>query len=104
VGQILHLKRRAFVDAREPTHRQDSTTPEEAVLRCGIASAGHSLMTAVAPLSAFSGFHFPREVITVALRWYLRYGLSYRDVEERLAERGVAVDHVTIYRRVQRYT
>ena len=32
--------------------------------------------------SAFSGFRFPREVITVAVRWYLRYGLSYRDVEE----------------------
>jgi hypothetical protein len=40
----------------------------------------------------------PREVISVAVRWYLRYGLSYRDVEELLAERGVTVDHVTIYR------
>jgi transposase-like protein len=43
-------------------------------------------------------------VITVAVRWYLRYGLSYRDVEELLAERGVEVDHVTVYRRVQRFT
>jgi transposase-like protein len=34
----------------------------------------------------------------VAVRWYLRYGLSYRDVEELLAERGIEVDHVTIYR------
>ena len=40
----------------------------------------------------------------LALRWYLRYGLSYRDVEELLAERGIAVDHVTIYRWVQRFT
>jgi transposase len=40
----------------------------------------------------------------LAVRWYLRYGLSYRDVEELLAERGVAVDHVTIYRWVQRFT
>ena len=47
---------------------------------------------------------FPREVISVAVRWYLRYGLSYRDVEELLAERGVSVDHVTIYRWVQRFT
>jgi transposase, IS6 family len=39
-----------------------------------------------------------REVITVAVRWYLRYGLSYRDLEELLAERGVEVDHVTVYR------
>ncbi len=37
-------------------------------------------------------------MISVAVRWYLRYGLSYRDVEELLAERGVTVDHVTIYR------
>jgi IS6 family transposase len=43
-------------------------------------------------------------VITVAVRWYLRYGLSYRDVEELLAERGVDVDHVTVYRWVQRFT
>jgi transposase, IS6 family len=40
----------------------------------------------------------------VAVRWYLRYGLSYRDVEELLAERGIEVDHVTIYRWVQRFT
>ena len=38
------------------------------------------------------------------MRWYLRYGLLYRDVEELLAERGVEVDHVTIYRWVQRFT
>jgi len=42
-------------------------------------------------------------VISVAVR-YLRYGLSYRDVEELLAGRGVDVDHVTIYRWVQRLT
>jgi transposase-like protein len=52
---------------------------------------------------AFAGFRFPAEVITVAVRWYLRYGLSYRDVEELLAERGVEVDHVTAYRWVQRF-
>ena len=40
----------------------------------------------------------------LAARWYLRYGLSYRDVEELLAERGIVVDHVTIYRWVQRFT
>jgi transposase-like protein len=43
-------------------------------------------------------------VITVAVRWYLRYGLSYRDVEELLAERGIEADHVTVYRWVQRFT
>jgi len=43
-------------------------------------------------------------VILLAVRWYLRYGLSYRDVEELLAERGVDANHVTIYRWVQRFT
>ncbi|MGH3813363.1 MAG: IS6 family transposase [Pseudonocardiaceae bacterium] len=53
--------------------------------------------------SSFVGFRFPPDVITIAVRWYLRYGLSYRDVEELLAERGVEVDHVTIFRWVQRF-
>ena len=52
----------------------------------------------------FAGFRFPAGVITVAVRWYLRYWLSYRDVEELLTERGVEVDHVTVYRWVQRFT
>ena len=43
-------------------------------------------------------------MIVVAVRWYLRFGLSYRDVEELLADRGVEVDHVTIYRWVLRFT
>jgi transposase-like protein len=43
-------------------------------------------------------------VIVVAVRWHLRHGLSYRDVEELLAERGIQVDHVTVYRWVQRFT
>ena len=54
--------------------------------------------------SGFAGFRFPAEVILLAVRWYLRYGLSYRDLEELLAERGVEVDHVTLYRWVQRFT
>jgi transposase-like protein len=56
------------------------------------------------PKSAFTGFRFPPEVIVVAVRWYLRFNLSYRDVEELLVERGVDVDHVTVYRWVQRFT
>ena len=54
--------------------------------------------------SAFAGFRFPPDVIVIAVRWYLRFGLSYRDVEELLAERGAEVDHVTVYRWVQRFT
>jgi IS6 family transposase len=56
------------------------------------------------PQSGFAGFRFPRKVIVLAVRWYLRYDLSYRDVEELLVERGITVDHVTIYRWVQRFT
>jgi len=56
-----------------------------------------------APRSAFTGYRFPPEVITLAVRWYLRFGLSYRDVEELLSERGIEVDHVSIFRWVQRF-
>jgi transposase-like protein len=61
-------------------------------------------MTASGSSSVFAGLRFRREAIAVAVRWYLRYGLSYRDVEELLAERGITVDHVTVYRWVQRFT
>jgi IS6 family transposase len=65
----------------------------------------HGLVsTLVCSPLAFAGFRFPAEVIVVAVRWYLRYGLSYRDVEELLAERGIEVDHLTVYRWVQRFT
>jgi transposase, IS6 family len=46
----------------------------------------------------------PSDVIVLAVRYYLRFGLSYRHVEELLAERGAQVDHLTIYRWVQRFT
>ncbi|WP_027140918.1 IS6 family transposase [Pseudofrankia saprophytica] len=58
----------------------------------------------VVAASEFAGFRFPPEVIVLAVRWYLRYSLSYRDVEELLAERGIVVDHVTLFRWVQRFT
>ena len=60
--------------------------------------------TPSASRSSFAAFRFPADVITVAVRWYLRYGLPYRDAEELLAERGVEVDHVTVYRWVQRFS
>ena len=59
---------------------------------------------APATRSACSGFRFPPDVIVLAVRWYLRFGLSYRDLEKLFAERGVEVDHVTIFRWVQRFT
>ena len=47
---------------------------------------------------AFAGFRFRSDVIVLAVCWYLRFGLSYRDVAELLTKRGVEVDHVTVYR------
>jgi transposase-like protein len=55
-------------------------------------------------VAAPAGYRFPREVIAVAVRWYLRCGLSDGGVEELLAERGIVVDHVTVYRWVQTFT
>ena len=51
----------------------------------------------------FRGRHFEDVIIILCVRWYLRYSLSYRDLEEMMAERGLSVDHVTIWRWVQRY-
>ena len=51
----------------------------------------------------FRGRHFQDETILVCVRWYLRYSLSYRDVEEMMIERGLCVDHSTIARWVLRY-
>lgn len=47
--------------------------------------------------------HFEGEVILWAVRWYCRYGVSHRDLEQMMGERGVLVDYVTIYRWVQKY-
>ena len=51
----------------------------------------------------FKGRHFEAEIIVLCVRWYLRFGLSFRNLEEMMAERNLSVDHVTIWRWVQRY-
>jgi len=51
----------------------------------------------------FKWRHFEAEIILLCVRWYLRYALSYRDLEEMMLERGLSVDHTTIYRWVQHY-
>jgi IS6 family transposase len=51
----------------------------------------------------FKWRHFQAEIILLCVRWYLRYPLSYRDLEEMMRERGLHVDHTTIYRWVQHY-
>ena len=47
--------------------------------------------------------HYEAEIILLCVRWYLRSSLSYRDLEEMMVERGLCVDHTTIYRWVQHY-
>lgn len=54
-------------------------------------------------MNVFKGRHFSRDIILWAVRWYCKYGISYRELQEMLAERGVSVDHTTLYRWVQRY-
>jgi len=54
-------------------------------------------------MNPFKGRHFQRDIILWAVRWYCKYGISYRELQEMLAERGVNVDHTTIYRWVQHY-
>ena len=52
----------------------------------------------------FKGRQFDRSVIPLCVRWYLAYGLSLRNLEEMMAERGIAVDHATVHRWVVRYS
>jgi putative transposase len=49
-------------------------------------------------------FRFPKDIILLSVRWYLRYGFSYRDLEEMLEERGIFLDHTSICRWVIRFT
>jgi len=52
----------------------------------------------------FKGSHYPKDVILYAVFFYVRYGVSYRDLEEIMAERGVAVDHATLNRWVVKFS
>ena len=51
----------------------------------------------------FRGRHFEPEIIATCVRWYLRFSLSLRNVEEMMAERGLMVDHTTVWRWCQKY-
>ena len=57
----------------------------------------------MAEQNPFKWCHFQPDIILLCIRWYLRYSLSYRDLEEMMLERGLHVDHTTIYRWVQDY-
>ena len=54
-------------------------------------------------MSEFKQRPFEGEIVPWAVRWYCRYGISYQDVDQMMGERGVGVDHATLYRWVQKY-
>jgi transposase-like protein len=68
----------------------------------GLATEGSS--KGGRPVSDFKRRHFGGEIVLWAVRWYCRYGISRRDLEQMMTERGVSVDHSTIYRWVQSST
>jgi transposase-like protein len=55
------------------------------------------------PKNPFKWRHFQSDIILLCVQWYLRYPLSYRNLEEMMLERGLTVDHTTVYRSVQAY-
>ena len=56
------------------------------------------------PVNAFKWKHFAGEIILQTVRWYLKYPLSYRNLKEMMAERGINVDHTTIMRWIHQYS
>ena len=54
-------------------------------------------------MDIYKGRHYSKELIIIAVRWYIAYALSYRDIEELMDERGIRIDHSTIQRWVERY-
>jgi transposase, IS6 family len=56
------------------------------------------------PVNSFKWKHYAGEIILLNVRWYLKYALSYRNLQEMMAERGVEVDHTTIMRWVHQYS
>jgi transposase-like protein len=69
----------------------------------GIISSTDKGAKAMISDSPFKWRHFEGQIILLGVRWYLRYCLSYQDLEEMMAERGLNLDHTTIYRWVQKY-
>jgi hypothetical protein len=67
-----------------PFSRRGSVASVEGKIRQALRMRRRGVRVS-APTSSFAGFRFPRDVIMIVVRWYLRYGLSYRDVDELLA-------------------
>jgi hypothetical protein len=93
LGRVEPYWDRAHEPAGRPTHTDRADTAW---------SADHRRPRMDQP-PLFKWRHFAGEIIVCGVRWYLRFALSYRDVEELMQERGVFVDHTTVFRWVQRY-
>jgi hypothetical protein len=105
---IMLGNRLLFINVRGVHKKLDTSTDVTGyTANDSVESSGGSLEDGLnvsgAIMSEFKGRHFEGEVIPWAVRWYCRYGISYRDLEQMLDERGVPVDHSTISRWVQKY-
>jgi transposase-like protein len=76
---------------------------EDLLQRFGSRQHGKEPFDCFQRVSMFKGRRFDQSVILLCIRWYLAYSLSLRDLEEMMAERGIADDHATIHRRTIRY-
>jgi hypothetical protein len=95
---------RAGVPLLNPWNREGWVSSEEVLQLCSYPVVGwQNAPPGIFGLCSIQVATFEPEVILLAVGWYLRFSLSYRDVEELLAERGLSVDHVTVWRWVQRY-
>jgi len=56
------------------------------------------------PVNSFKWKHYAGEIILLNVRWYIKYSLSYRNLKEMMAERGIEVDHTTVMRWVHQYS
>ena len=89
--------------AKPPGPGGSREVPARALLQTLQARGVMDPIGEVRAVSDFKGRHFEGEIVLWAVRWYCRYGVSYRYLEQMMAERGVSVDHSTIYRWVQKY-
>ncbi len=92
---MMHLLQQRLVKQLFLSLRQTARVGEKERKRLPIMSSQRQ--------HPFKWCHFQADIILLCVRWYLRYALSYRDLEEMMLERGLHVDHTTIYRWVQQY-
>jgi hypothetical protein len=83
------------VDAMDSVPRSEPPTPTHGL---DVLQIGRRLNRWSRRANLFQKRHFAAEVIVTCVRWYLRFSLSLRDIEELMAERGLSVDHTTVWR------